>query len=72
MEKLPIIDVKKCGGKQVAIMDGKIIASGSNAAIVLKQTTKLRPHATWRDVLLVSVPRGVTVVYKVKSDIAGR
>jgi len=67
MKKLPIIDVKKYGGKQVAIMDGKIIASGGDAATVLKQAAKLRPRATWRDILLVSVPRGVTVVYKIRT-----
>lgn len=59
----PIIDVKKYGGKQVAIVNGKIVASGRNTQEVLEKARRRAPKATWRDILLVSVPRGVTVVY---------
>lgn len=61
---LPIIDVKKYGGKQVAIIKGKIVASGSNTHELLAKAKRLSPRASWRDILLVSVPKGLTVVYQ--------
>ncbi len=60
----PVINVKKYGGKQVAIVKGKIVASGSTAGEVLNAVRRKSPGATWRDVLLVTVPRGLTVVYR--------
>ncbi len=62
---LPIIDIKKYGGKQVAIVAGKIIASGDTSGEVLRAAKRKLPHATWRDILLVSVPKGLTVVYRI-------
>ena len=60
----PIINVKKYGGKQVAIVRGKIVASGTDTTEVLEKARRKFPHATWRDILLVSVPKGLTVVYR--------
>ena len=60
----PVINVKKYGGRQVAIVNGKIIASGMTAAETLAQARRKVPRATWREILLVSVPKGVTVVYR--------
>ena len=67
MKKLstPVIDIKKYGGKQVAIVNGKIAASGIDTEDVLKQAKRKFPGTAWRDILLVSVPRGLTVVYKI-------
>lgn len=66
MKKLatPIIDVKKYGGKQVAIVKGKIVAAGADTRETLEQVKRRLPHAAWRDILLVSVPKGLTVVYR--------
>lgn len=66
MKKLsiPIIDIKKYGGKQVAIVKGKIVASGTETREVLRKTRLRLPRSTWRDILLVSVPTGLTVVYR--------
>lgn len=61
---LPTISIKKYGGKQVAIVKGKIVASGHDAATILKDVKKQLPHTTWQDILLVSVPKGLTVVYR--------
>lgn len=61
----PIIDVKKYGGKQVAIVNGKIVASGIDTEDVLEQAKRKFPGTTWRDILLVTVPQGLTVVYRV-------
>lgn len=67
MKKLnvPTIDIKKYGGKQIAIFGGRIIASGTDTKEVLKLAKKRAPNSTWRDILLVSVPKGLTVVYKI-------
>lgn len=61
----PIIDIKKYGGKQVAIVNGKIAAAGVDTEDVLKQAKRKFPGATWRDILLVTVPQGLTVVYRI-------
>ncbi len=61
--KIPVIDVKKYGGKQVAIVKGKIVASGTSAKAVLEGAKLRLPKTNWREILLVSVPKGVTVVY---------
>lgn len=61
----PIIDIKKYGGKQVAIVKGKIVASGTDTEDVLDQAKRKFPGTTWRDILLVSVPQGLTVVYRI-------
>jgi len=37
----PIIDVKKYGGRQVAIADGKIIASGKTLEDVISKSRKI-------------------------------
>lgn len=63
-QKTPIIDVKKYGGKQVAIVNGRIIASGEKTKDVLDKAMRVVPGTSWHDVLLVSVPKGVTVVYR--------
>ncbi len=62
-KNLPIIDIKKYGGKQVAIFRGRIIASGFTSAEAIKKAKEKFPQATWRDIILVSVPKGLTVVY---------
>ena len=60
----PPIDVKKYGGRQVAIVKGKIVASGKSTKEVLERAKRNAPHATWQEILLVNVPKGLTVVYR--------
>lgn len=61
----PVIDIKKYGGKQVAIIKGKIVASGTDTDDVLKKAHCRFPRARWQDILLVSVPDGLTVAYAI-------
>jgi len=61
--KIPALDVQKYGGQQVAIVEGEIVASGTDTEELLKEVQSKMPQATWRDILLVSVPEGLTVVY---------
>ena len=61
--KIPTIDIKKYGGKQVAVVKGVIVASGQTTREVLERAKKRTPRARWQEILLVTVPRGLTVVY---------
>jgi len=60
---IPTLDVKKYGGQQVAIVGGKVVASGDNSQSVLKRAKQRAPKATWRDIVIVGVPRSVTVIW---------
>jgi hypothetical protein len=60
---LPIIDINKYGGKQVAVVDGKIVASGTRTQEVLEAAKRKIPGATWRDILLISVPKSLHIIY---------
>jgi Family of unknown function (DUF5678) len=60
---VPIIDIKKYGGKQVAVVHGKIVASGTDTQLLLKDVKRQIPGITWQDILLVSVPESLHVVY---------
>ncbi len=62
--KIPTIDIKKYGGRQVAVVRGKIVASGIATPHVLAKAKKVLPAARWKEIVLVSVPKGLTVVYK--------
>ena len=63
--KTPVIDVKKYGGKQVAIVDGKIVASGSTAAEVIRKARRLFPSRPLREFHIFSVPKTLMVIYRV-------
>lgn len=63
--KIPTIDIKKYGGKEVAILNGKIIAVGKSLPSVIKKLKKEQPSQPLRDILFLSVPRGLTVIYYV-------
>jgi len=60
--KIPTIDVKKYGGKQVAIVDGKIITSGKTLEEVIKRVKKLRPSKPLHEVRIFSVPKTLAVI----------
>lgn len=60
---IPIIDIKKYGGKQVAIFDSKIIASGRTLQEVIRQVKKLIPSKPLQEVRIFSVPKTLSVIY---------
>ncbi len=62
---LPIIDVKKYGGKQVAILDGKIVAVGRNLKEVVSQVKKSKPSLALSEICIFSVPKTLSVIYYV-------
>lgn len=61
--KLPVIDVKKYGGKQVAIIDGKIVAFGFSLQEVLEKARKRVPAKPLNEIKVFSVPKSLSVIY---------
>ncbi len=60
---LPTIDVKKYGGKQVAIVDGRIVASGLTLSEVIKKARRTFPSKPLNEVTVFSVPESLSVLY---------
>lgn len=62
---MPIIDVKKYGGKQVAIANGRIIASAGTLEEVVRQAQKKAPTKPLNEIRIFSVPPTLSVIYYV-------
>lgn len=67
MEKItiPVIDIKKYGGKQVAIVNNKIVASGKTLEEVMKRVKKRLPSKPLNEIQIFSVPKTLSVIYYV-------
>jgi hypothetical protein len=63
MENTPIIDIKKYGGQQVAIVDGRVVASGRTLDEVLKKARQLFPDKPLTDIAVFAVPKTLNVIY---------
>ena len=63
--KIPTIDVKQYGGMQVAIVDGKVIASGKSLNDVVAQVRKVVPSRPLSEVKIFAVPKTLSVIYYV-------
>lgn len=61
--KVPTIDVKKYGGRQVAIADGKIIAVGRTLAEVIRKARRCAPARPLQEIRIFSVPKSLTAIY---------
>ena len=61
--KMPPIDVKKYGGKQVALLDGKIVATGATLSEVLARAQKAKPSQSLSEFKVFAVPRTLAVIY---------
>lgn len=61
--KMSIIDVKKYGGRQVALVRGKVIASGTSTKAVLESARRRIPKKQHSQIWLFTVPKGLTFVY---------
>jgi hypothetical protein len=55
--------IEKYGGQQVAIVQGKIVASARDTQTLIAEVTRQIPGITWQDIILVSVPKSLNVVY---------
>lgn len=63
--KIPRIDIKKYGGRQVAIVDGKIVADGISLKDVIKKAQKKAPSKPLSEIRVFSVPKSLSVIYYV-------
>ena len=63
--KIPTIDIKKYGGKEVAILNGKVIFAGKSLPDVIKILKKKMPAQPLREVTFLRVPESLTVIYYV-------
>lgn len=61
--KTPVIDVKKYGGKQVAIVDGKIVATGRDLAEVIERAKRRFPRKSLHEIHIFAVPETLSVIY---------
>ncbi len=62
---IPTIDVKKYGGKQLAVADGAIVAVGRTLEEVIRKVRRKFPTRSLEDVHIVAVPKTVAVIYHV-------
>lgn len=62
-EKIPAIDIKKYGGKQVAILNGKVVASGRTWKEVLEKAHRKAPDQALNEFVVFAVPRTLNVIY---------
>jgi hypothetical protein len=60
---LPTISIKKYGGKQVAIVKGKIVASGYSTHALIEKAKRSVPKKDHNRIALFVVPESLTVVY---------
>ena len=63
MENTPIIDIRTYGGQQVAIVDGRVVASGRSLDEVLKKARELFPDRPLTDIAVFAVPKTLNVIY---------
>jgi hypothetical protein len=60
---LPVINIEQYGGKQVAIVDGKIAAWGRTWQSVLKKVRKKYPTKPIQEIRVLAVPKSLDVIY---------
>lgn len=60
----PIIDIKKYGGKQIALVRGKIVSSGHSTRAVLEKAKRSVPQKDHNAIALFIVPKSLNVVYR--------
>ena len=63
--KIPTIDIKKYGGKQVAIIEGKIVAVGKTSSAVVNKARKVFPKKPLHEIAILAVPKSLYVIYHV-------
>jgi hypothetical protein len=44
-------------------VQGNIVAAGTDTQAIIAEATRKVPGITWRDVVLISVPQSLNVVY---------
>ncbi|MBU1014842.1 hypothetical protein KKI17_00145 [Patescibacteria group bacterium] len=61
----PTIDIEKYGGRQVAIVHGRVVASGGTLKEVIALAKKEMPSIPLREIKVFSVPKSSAMIYYV-------
>lgn len=61
--KIPTVDIKRYGGKQIAIADGKIIAVGKTLEEVVRRARSRTPSKPLSEIQIFSVPKTLAAIY---------
>lgn len=61
--RVPVVDFYKFRGKELAIIDGRIAASGKTSKQALEKAKKLFPQKPTKDIVLFSVPKEKIFAY---------
>lgn len=61
--KTPSINVKKYGGKQVAILNGRVAVSAKNLEELLNKIKKTKKNKELSEFQIFSVPKTLSVIY---------
>jgi len=64
-KNIPLIDFSKFRGKEVALVDGKIVAEGESSKEVFEKAKKLFPRKLSKEIILLFVPKEEIFVYPV-------
>ncbi len=62
-KNIPLIDFPKLKGKEVAIVEGKVVAAGRSSEEVFKRAKKLFPKKSAKDIVLLSIPKEEVFIY---------
>lgn len=60
---IPTVDVKKYGGKQIAILNGRIVASGRTLEEVIRKVKRKLPAKPLNEIRIFFVPKTLAVIY---------
>jgi hypothetical protein len=63
MENTLIIDINTYGGQQVAIVDGRVVASGRTLEEVIKKARELYPSKPLHEIKVFAVPVTLHTIY---------
>lgn len=61
--KIPLIDFFKFRGKELAVIDGKVVAEGKSSKEVFEKAKKLFPEKSTKEIILLFVPKEEVVIY---------
>lgn len=62
-KNIPTIDFSKFRGKEVALVDGKIVAQGDSSKEVFEKAKKIFPRKLSKEIILLFVPKENIFIY---------
>lgn len=62
-KNIPLINFSKFKGKQVAVVNNKVVAWGDSSSEVFEKAKKLFPKKISKDIILISIPKERSFIY---------